>query len=224
MAEELHSLVAPYALDALDETDEHTFEQHLALCERCRTDLAGLREAAAALAYAAPPAQPPPELKERILALARAERPNVVPIQRRRNWTAPLGIAAAAAAALAMGFGVWGATRSGGQDSFAQVLSRPGAKVIKMGGRGAVAVAPDGEAAIALRLGPAPAGKTYEAWVIRSNTARPAGLFRGGDNDVSVVRLTRHVPKRAVIAVTIERAGGVDRPTQKPFVASAEQT
>jgi anti-sigma-K factor RskA len=224
MAEELHSLVAPYALDALDETEERSFEQHLALCERCRRELAGLREAAAALAYSAPVAQPPPELKERILAQARAERTNVVSLKRRRNWTAPLGIAAAAAAALAIGFGIWGATRSGGQDAFARVLSRPGAKVIKMGDSGAVAVAPDGEAALALRVGPAPDGKTYEAWVIQSNSARPAGLFRGGDDDVSVVRLTRHVPKGAVIAVTTERAGGVDQPTQKPFVASAEQT
>jgi anti-sigma factor RsiW len=46
MSEELHSLVAPYALDALDATDERSFEEHLALCERCRGELAGLREAA----------------------------------------------------------------------------------------------------------------------------------------------------------------------------------
>ena len=51
---ELHSLVAPYALDALDESDERSFEEHLALCERCREELAALREAAAALAYATP--------------------------------------------------------------------------------------------------------------------------------------------------------------------------
>jgi anti-sigma-K factor RskA len=224
VAEEIHSLVAPYALDALDVTEERSFEEHLAHCEHCRAELAGLREAASALAYGAPAAHPPPELKERILAQARAERPNIVPIQRRRSWTAPLGIAAAAAAALAIGLGVWGATRSGGQDAFSRVLSRPGAKVIKLGGSGAVAVAPDGEAALALRVGPAPAGKTYEAWVIGSNTARPAGLFGGGRGDVSVVKLARHVPRGSVVAVTIERAGGVDQPTQRPLFASAERT
>jgi anti-sigma-K factor RskA len=220
MAEQFHSLVAPYALDALDETDERSFEEHLALCERCRGELAGLREAAAALAYSAPAAQPPPELKERILAQARSERPNVVPFERRRSWAAPLGIAAAAAAAVAVGLGVWGATRSTGQDAFARVLSRPGARVMAMGGRGVLAVAPDGEAALALRVGPAPPGKTYEAWVIHANAARPAGLFR----ETGVVKLGRRVPTGSVVAVTIERAGGAPQPTQKPFVTSRETT
>jgi anti-sigma-K factor RskA len=222
VAEEIHSLVAPYALDALDVTDERRFEEHLALCERCRGELAGLREAAAALAYAAPDAKPPPELKERILAQARSERRNVVPMRRRRDRTRTLAIAAAAAAAIAIGLGVWGATRSTGQDAFAQVLSRPGARVIGMGSSGAVAVAPDGRAALALRVGRAPAGKTYEAWVIHANAARPAGLFRGGRN-VSVVKLPR-VPKGSVIAVTVERAGGAAQPTQKPFLTSKETT
>ncbi len=163
MAEELHSLVAPYALDALDETDERSFEEHLALCERCRGELAGLREAAAALAYTAPATQPPPELKERSLAQARSERPNV---------------------------------------------------------SGVLAVAPDGEAALALRVADAPPGKTYEAWVIHANAARPAGLFRGA----GVVKLARRVAKGSVVAVTVERAGGAPQPTQKPFLASQETT
>jgi anti-sigma-K factor RskA len=222
VAEEIHSLVAPYALDALDETDERSFEQHLALCERCRGELAGLREAAAALAYSAPVAQPPPGLKERILEQARSERPNVVPLQRRRNWTRPLGVAAAAAAAVAIGLGVWGATRSTGENAFAQVLSQPGARVIGMGSSGAVAVAPDGRAALALRVARAPSGKTYQAWLIRGNAARSAGVFRGGSN-VSILRLPR-VPKGSVIAVTVERSGGSAQPTQKPFVASRETT
>jgi hypothetical protein len=36
MAADPHSLVAPYALHALSDEDERNFEQHLALCERCR--------------------------------------------------------------------------------------------------------------------------------------------------------------------------------------------
>ena len=85
MADDVHTLVGPYALDALDEGEEVTFEQHLALCERCREELASLREAAGALAYGAPHAAPPPALKERILAQARAERPNVVPLRRQSS-------------------------------------------------------------------------------------------------------------------------------------------
>src|SRR5204862_2437548 len=88
MATDSHSLVAPYALDALDEGEEREFEDHLAHCERCREELTGLREAAAALAFATPPTTPPPELQQRILEQARSERPNVVPLHRRRRWAA----------------------------------------------------------------------------------------------------------------------------------------
>jgi anti-sigma-K factor RskA len=212
-----HSLVAPYALDALDEEEERGFEQHLAVCEPCREELAGLREAAAALAYDAGGPAPPPELKDRILAEARAERPNVVPLERaRRNWTAPLAAAAAAAAAAAIGLGVWGATKSSSTSPLAAVLSQPGAKLVPIDSRGGVAVAPGGDAALALAVPRAPTGKTYEAWVIRGSKASPAGLFRGRDG-TSVLEITRAVRAGSVVAVTLERAGGVSSPTTKPL-------
>src|SRR5689334_25039882 len=114
-----HSLVAPYALDALDPDEEREFEEHLASCESCRRALARLREAAASLAYAAPGPAPPAALKERILDQARAERPNVVSLPRRRSWTAPLAAAAAVAAAAAIALGVWSDTPTTETDPFA---------------------------------------------------------------------------------------------------------
>jgi anti-sigma-K factor RskA len=208
-----HSLAALYALDALDEQEEREFEEHLATCERCRNELARLRETAASLAYAAPGPAPPAALKDRILEQARAERPNVVSLPRRRSWTAPLAAAAAVSAAAAIGLGVWGATRPSGSDPFASVLAKPGARLVPMGGRGALAVAPDGSAAIALSAPDAPAGKTYEAWVIRNGTARRAGLLPG----TSTLRIQLPVRKGSVVAVTLERAGGVDLPTNPPL-------
>jgi anti-sigma-K factor RskA len=206
-----HSLVAPYALDALDRQEEREFEEHLASCESCREELARLREAAASLAYASAGAAPPAALRQRIIDQARAERPNIASLPRRRSWTAPLAAAAAVAAAAAIGLGIWGATRPSGSDAFAAVLATPGAKLVPMGDRGALAVAPDGSAAIALTAPKAPAGKTYEAWVIRDNTPERAGLVSG-----TSTRLEHPVGKGAVVAVTLERAGGVDRPTTPP--------
>jgi anti-sigma-K factor RskA len=217
MVDDPHSLAAAYALDALDRDEERGFEQHLALCERCRNELAGLREAAAALAYGGAGPEPPPELKDRILAQARAERPSVVPLEpRRRNWTAPLAAAAAIAAAAAVALGVWGATRSTGSDPLASVLSQPGARLVPMGARGSVAVAPSGDAALALAVPPAPSGKTYEAWVIRGGKATPAGLF-GGRTGTSLLKIDGAVQAGAAVAVTLERAGGVSAPTGKPL-------
>jgi anti-sigma factor RsiW len=215
MAADPHANVAPYALDALDADEERAFEEHLASCEACREELASLREASAALAYGAVGPVPPPELKQRILTEARAERPNVVSLPRRRSWTAPLAAAAALAAAGAIGVGVWAATRPATSDAFTPVLAKPGAKLVPMGDRGALAVAPDGTAAIALTVPRAPEGKTYEAWVIRNGTATRAGLFSG-----ATLRIQRPVPRGSVVAVTLERAGGVDQPTVKPLAAS----
>ena len=44
MASDPHANVASYALDVLDKREEREFEEHLASCERCREELAGLRE------------------------------------------------------------------------------------------------------------------------------------------------------------------------------------
>ena len=69
-------------------------------------------------------------------------------------------------------------------------------------------------------LGAAPRGKTYEAWVIPADHApRPAGLFPDGTR--ATVHLRGTVPHNAIVAVTVERAGGVDKPTSTPiFTAS----
>jgi len=218
MAADPHANVAPYALDALNAEEEREFEEHLASCEACREELASLREATAALAYGAVGPAPPPELKERILAEAAAERPNVVSLPQRQSWTAPLAAAAAIAAAVAIGVGVYAATRPASTDPLASVLAQPGAKLVPMGDRGALAVAPDGTAAIALTVPRAPAGKTYEAWVIRDGAAQRAGLFSGA----TVLRIDRPVKPGSVVAVTLERAGGVDAPTSKPLAATKE--
>ena len=223
MANDVHALVGPYALDALDEGDEQSFEQHLALCERCREELAGLREAAASLAHGAPRAVPPPELKERILAQARAERSNVVPLQRRRSWSAPLAAAAAVAACAAVVLGIWASSLSNSKDPLENVLSKPGSRLVSMGRAGGVAVAPDGTAVLAVAFPPAPSDKTYEAWVIDAGKAKPAGLFRGRAG-TSIVELPRRVGSGAVVAVTLERKGGVQQPTSKPLAQSEKVT
>src|SRR4249919_548763 len=215
MSNDAHSMVAPYALDALDDDDRREFEEHLALCEPCREQLAGLREAAVSLAYGTSGPTPPPELKDRILTQARSERENVTPIEpRRRNWTAPLAASVAIAAAIAVAFWV---TRPA-ESPFAQVLSKPGSRLVSMGDLGAVAVAPNGDAALALSVPRASSGKTYEAWVIRGGKAQRAGLFDGG-SDTSVMEIQRSVRPGSTVAVTVERAGGVDQPTQKPLAA-----
>jgi len=74
MAAGPHSLVAPYALHALDDEEERGFEEHLAVCERCREELASLAETAMALAFGVTSPAPPERLRGQILAAAAAEQ------------------------------------------------------------------------------------------------------------------------------------------------------
>jgi anti-sigma-K factor RskA len=223
-ADTVHDLTAAYALDALDTEDAREYEAHLARCERCRTDLAALSDAAAALAYATDSPAPPPELRARILQQAVHERENVVPLHSR--WLRPLVGVAAVAACAALALGIWAATLSSELDDksasvdrqqrVAAILAQPDAETISFP-RGTLVVTPSGQAALILRnLEDAGPGRTYEAWIGVQGKALPAGLFDGGD--VVALPLDGRVPEGALVMVTEETEGGVATPTSEPFI------
>lgn len=201
MAEpELHDLAAAYALNALDPEDRWTYERHLDTCERCREEVARLRDGAAELAYSAAGPEPRPELRERILRAAREERPApVAPL--RRRWIFPAtALAAAAAAVAAIGLGLWA-------NSLRDQVDRQ--RVVAFEGRPGRLVISGDEASLVTCLDPAPANKTYEAWVIAGKTPRPAGVFRGG---CGTLHLTHRVEQGDVVAMTLEDAPGSNTP------------
>jgi len=231
MSNDPHDLLAAYALDALDDDERERFEAHLADCEECTEQLALLREPVAALAYAAEGPVPPKELRDRIIEGARAEPRAAVIKLPRRNWalTAVGGIAAAAAA-LAIGLGLWAHSLSGSLDRerstnaiVEKLLAENATAKPLIGADGSLIVARDGQAALLVcGLADAPSSKTYQAWVITGNSPEPAGLLSGGSGCRSL-SLTQRVPSKATVAVTLERAGGATSPTL-PILFRAEAT
>lgn len=215
----VHDLTAAYALDALEPDEARGYEQHLAGCERCREELASLQATAGALAFGAEPARPPAALRGRVLAAARAERPNnlrFLGTYHRRNARVFAAVAAVAACA-AIGLAVWNISLHDDLGNAREALRG----LPLTGAKGSVVVAGGSGALVLSDLAPAPAGKTYEAWVIAKNGhASRAGMFTGGGRTV-VIQLTHALPAGAVVAVTIEREGGAAQPTQKPFITSA---
>ncbi len=212
---DLHDLTAGYALDALDPDERARYEEHLASCESCRDELQGFWQVAGALGHAAGGPTPPASLRGRILEQARSERTNVVPF--RRRVVAPvLSSAAAVAAVVAVGLGIWSIGLSSDLDDangLLAVLADPNARTHETaGGEANLVVTPTGRAALVVRrLAPAPAGKDYEIWVFVDGVARRAGLFeRPG-----VAMLTHRVARGQTVAVTLEPDGGVDAPTGK---------
>jgi anti-sigma-K factor RskA len=227
----IHELTPAYALNALDQDEEHAYEEHLRHCDACREELASFLDTAASLAYGAEAPAPAPDLGDRIVATAVAERTNVVPL--RRRWVVPaLGAAAAVAAGVAIALGVWAASLSSSLDDEQReateqreligLFVEQGAQHLPLdGANGTLVRSPgSGEAALVLTgLPAAPEGKTYQVWVVEDGAARSAGLLEGG-TETSVVRLDQPVGEGAVVALTVERDGGAEQPTTDPFAAT----
>jgi anti-sigma-K factor RskA len=232
----IHELTAGYALDALDADERTAYEAHLAGCEQCRLELGSFWETTEALAVAASGPAPSPALRERILSDVRAEPPqNVVPFEPRRRRVAPvLGAVAAVAAVAALALGIWGASLSSDldesraalerQQEAAQILVHPGAQSVALqAGDGRLVVDPDGQAVLVVNASPVGPSETYEMWIVPQgdiNAAEPAGTFSGIEGRLETQLVDGTVEDGDVVAVTIEKSGGVDKPTTQPIVVS----
>jgi anti-sigma-K factor RskA len=225
--EHVDELIAGQALYALSPDDEERVALHVAECDRCRRQLREAEALAASLAYGVPAAEPPPDLRGRVLAAvepvveaapgrAAAARPQSAQRPRRWSWWPRFAaVAVPALAAAVVGLAIWNVSLHGDLSSVHSQLFHGTAGNLR--GVGNVVVNSDGNATLYASIKPAPVGKTYEAWVIRGKVALPAGLFRGGGT--VNLKLTRDARPGDVIAVTIEPAGGTKTPTATPIAA-----
>ena len=220
-----------YVLHALPDDEYERFEAHLATCEDCRREVAELQVAADTLPLAAVQVSPPPELRDRIMAVVRseaelltaAESPAAAtPPQRRerRRWWAlrPLPAVGLATAVLAVAV-VAGVLVVGGDDTHTVQ-----AKVT-------LASTPDARASLEVKgsegkltvrnFPPAGGGRVYEAWRMRDGKPVPAGLFRVGDNGGATLAIEEPLKSGDQVLVTVEPGGGSAEPTSKPIVAAA---
>jgi hypothetical protein len=106
-----------------------------------------------------------------------------------------------------------------GDRQILSVLSEPEARHIAISGaNGSLVVSPTRSAVLVVDgLSVAPRGATYEAWFVTAKGAEPAGLFSGGPGRQFTL-LSRPVPAHAQFAVTLERAGGVAKPTSAMLI------
>ncbi len=70
--EDLHSLAAPYALDALEPAERIRFEKHLKGCDSCAAEVRTLTEDAVRLAWSTAAPAAPAAMRDRVLAAVRA--------------------------------------------------------------------------------------------------------------------------------------------------------
>lgn len=222
---ELHELVAPYAMDALDSSEREVFEEHLEDCLLCQEELAQLQEATLQLAEQVPRV-PPVDLKDKVMSRVTGQRADVSRLEpsHRRPWS----WAFAAAAALAVVFaGLWVAVDSqlDHTESVAEVLAAEDAVAIEL-----ASDVGDAEFVYSEALGRGvfldrglerPAEDlVYELWLVDESGPQPAGIFRPGQTDTTPVLIEGVFPG-LVLAMTQEPAGGSQQPTGE-ILLSAE--
>ncbi|GAB3197720.1 anti-sigma factor [Nocardioides hungaricus] len=225
---EIHALSGAYAVDALDDLERAAFERHLAECAECRAEVAGLREAAALIAETTT-ADPPPELRDRVLAGIATVRPlpPVVPAARPRRRTPRLLVAAAAAAVL-LGAGTvvwqqpWAEETVQAPSVAQQVLTADDARSTTLafpGGASAKVTRSDsvGRAVIETRdMPPPPDGRVYQLWLDQPGEGMVSAGVMPVAADQTLV-LTGDAATATGAGITVEPAGGSTSPTTKPI-------
>lgn len=239
MSESEHTTVfeslGAYALGALPDHERDQVAAHIEQCPICAEDAAALERAATHLIDVVPMAEPPPELRKRIMAavepeaaLLRAAAGERAPVRAgaprsRASWSDAIRLrAVAGAAAMLVLGGVIGATALNSSDgSDTRTLS---AEV--GGGHAWVEVSDDKRAHLVVDGLAAPKGdKVYELW-IQSGDAAPRPASDNLDQAVFVVGNGRvEIPARLQegdrIMVTEEPPGGSRIPSAAPVVITS---
>jgi anti-sigma-K factor RskA len=239
---DLHSLSGAYALDAIEAGPERDrFTRHLSRCQSCASEVRGFREVGTALAFAAA-AEPPAELRMRVLAAAARTRqlpPEVSTHVRPRRTRARVpwvpwlsGVVATASIVVAVLFGF---AQAHTRDELNQVraenqaisllLSAPGAQLltheVTNGGVATVVLAADRHelAMVTTGLPALPSGKVYQLWLIGKPKTVSAGLLPAAKNGQTPAVLATGVVKGDTLGLTVEPAGGSAQPTTTPILA-----
>jgi anti-sigma-K factor RskA len=213
--------LAAYMLGALERDEAAGFERHLEGCERCREEMRWLEPAVQTLPESVERAEPPPQLREALMAEVRADARQVreeTASERRpstRSWRWLLKPAAgfAVVALLVAGAVGYEVGRGGSDDGAASTLeSRAGGITAKMVQEG------DGGTLQLEGVHQLPPDKVLEAWVEREGEveAVPALLVpdRNGHAETTIADMSGV----ETVMVTEEPRGGSEAPTGEPLM------
>lgn len=226
---DIHALSGAYAVDALDDLERVAFERHLEDCADCRAEVASLREAATMIAETTA-TEPPPELRERVLAGIGSIRPlppevSTPAVRRRRT---PRFLVAAAAAAVLIGGGVvawqqpWSDSSQSQLSAVDQVLQAPDARATSLdfpGGAHATVTHSDtlGEAVIVTKdMPPPPSGRVYQLWLDQPGRGMVSAGVMPVRSDQRVL-LAGDATTATAAGITVEPEGGSEHPTTDPI-------
>lgn len=227
-----------YVLGALPDDERAAVEAYLALHPERQAEVDDLVGVAGLLALAPPEHDPPADLRRRLMDVVESEAASPPAPQRRpaSSWLGRFGgfrnLALGAAAVLLVGLLSWNVLLQGDvEDLRGQVEAARSAnqaqetREIALGGSWAeqgasaeVTALKDDRAILVVEDMPSmPEGRTGQVWVIHDDKPLPSGLLDPSGN-MAATAITTPLRGADAIAVTIEPAGGSDKPTSDPVL------
>jgi anti-sigma-K factor RskA len=224
--------VAAHMLGALEPEQAAELERHAEGCERCREDMRWLAPAVQALPEGVPRRQPPPRLRERLLAEVRADaaaagtaetgaqssgsglRERLAGLLRGsgpgRRWR-PLAAGLAVVLVVLAGAAGYEVGHGGGGPAHTYTGAEGGitAEVVRQG---------EGAELNLAHVEPLPPDKVLQAWVQREGEVEPVKALFVPDRDGNASTMIADMNGVEVVMVTREPAGGSPEPTSAPFV------
>lgn len=227
--------LAAYALDALDQSERTAIERHLGGCDACRERVRWLSPAVDVLPAAVAQQQPPPPLRERLMAIAEQEaslapRPAArpAPASRRSSWRSALSgfslrpALAGLAVALLLAAGILGySLRDDGSPetrTFAAVPLEEDSPAA-----GTLSVSGDQGTLEVRNLPAAGRHEVYQAWIRRTGdegATVPSSVFVLSKDGSGSVAIPSGLEGAQEVMVTREPVGGSEKPHEGALVVA----
>lgn len=227
-----------YVLGALPEDERAAVEAYLASRPERQAEVEDLIGVASLLALAPPEQDAPADLRRRLMGVVTSEstRPRAARRHTAFSWlgrfTGLRNVALGAAALLVVGLFSWNVLLQGdvrdlrGEVEEARTAGEAqetreielGGTWAEQGARAEVTALRDNRAILVVEDMPSlPDDRTGQVWVINDDVPEPSGLLDPSGN-MAATAITTPLGEADTIAVTIEPAGGSDKPTTEPVL------
>lgn len=208
--------LAAYLLGSLDPREATEFERHLEGCEHCREELRWLEPALHTLPEAVERQEPPPQLREALMAEVYADarpEPKRAPAPRRR-WLLKPAVGFAVLALLVAGVvgyevGKDGGGDKGGASTVVRQIDGMTVKMIQEGDAGTLEL---------VGVPQLPPGKVLEAWVERDGEVEAVPALFVPDRHGHAETTIADMSGVETVMVTEEPRGGSETPTGEPVM------
>jgi anti-sigma-K factor RskA len=215
-----------FALGALDPGEEREIEAHAPSCARCTRELEALVPAVGVLGESVEQLEPPPELRERVLAevhadVARSAADRERPPERRqrRGWRGLL-MRPAIAVGLAIVIAAVGGYLIAGNGGGGGPEERTVPVVAQQGIGGTLAVGEQTSMLNLHGLAQLKGREVYQVWVAKGQSLRPSSNFIPNGSGRAMTAVDGHLTPGTKVMVTREPHPGQTTPTP-PILLSA---